>query len=333
MLGIALIAGPFYFVVYRTQMETTVLTLTDTEISGVAKWSFYVESLPAQLGWMLLVLSILGLATSRKWDHPKNTILMLTWIASCYVTFTLIGTKDVRFTVYWLPPFTYFAAGLLTRMFTRQPLRAVANVAAIVLLGGFLAGAWVYRRPYISGYAAAAKAITQIAPSGIILFDGDLPGNFIFFLRADDPHRHFLVLRKALYTTHIDRRWGSEELVHDRKGIEDVLRRNGVRFVIISDPMRMNFEVQHTLRDMLQSSQFKLLGSFPIFSTWQPDGGKLLLYENEEWAPPADKFLTIRMLTLNHDLVVPFSQFDVVDKQQDTRKDTNQGAPNRSQAK
>jgi len=61
--------------------------------------------------------------------------------------------------------------------------------------------------------------------------------------------------------------------------------------------MRLDFEVQGTLRDMLHSKQFKLLGSFPIFSSTQPAGANLLLYENEQWAPPADKFLRIRMLT------------------------------------
>jgi hypothetical protein len=129
---------------------------------------------------------------------------------------------------------------------------------------------------------------------------------------VNDPHRHFLVLRKALYAYRIDKSWGSEELVHGREDIEDLLRRDGVRFVVVSDRMNLTFEVQRTLREMLQSEQFKLRGSFPIFSTEQPQGSNLLLYENKLWAPPADKFLRIRMLTLDHDLVVPFSQFELV---------------------
>jgi hypothetical protein len=277
-------------------------------------------------------VSLLGLLTSAKWDQRRNIFLMLAWIGSCYVTFTLIGTKDARFTIYWLPPFTYFAAGMMTRMFSRQPLRLWASVAAAILLAGFLVKGWSYQRPNVSGYSAAAKAITQIAPSGIILLDGELPGNFIFFLRANDPHRHFLVLRKALYTTHIDRRWGSEELVHGTDDIEDVLRRDGVRFIVVSEPMPMKFGAQQTLRDMLKSKQFKLLGTFPIHTTWQRDAGNLLLYENRDWAAPADKFLTIRMLTLNHDLVVPFSQYDVIDQQELKRRDAAQSYQNASQA-
>ncbi|MGA8761579.1 MAG: glycosyltransferase family 39 protein [Candidatus Sulfotelmatobacter sp.] len=315
VLSVALIAGPYYLLVYRAHWQTTVMNLTDSEVSGIAKLAFYWKCLPGQLGWTLLALSLLGLVTSPRWDRRTNTLLMLTWIGSCYVTFTLIGLKDARHTLYWLPPFTYFIAGMLTQMFTRQPLRAVAGVAAVVLLGSSLVVAWSYQRPNVSGYSAAAKAVTQIAPGGIILYDGDLPGNFIFFLRANDPHRHFLVLRKALYTVRIDKRWGSQELVHDREGIEDLMRRDGVRFVVVSDQMRLSFEVQRALRDLLLSKQFRLLGRFPILSTGQQQSANLLLYENQLWAPPTDKFLDIRMLTLGNDIVVPFDQFELIGDQ------------------
>ena len=314
VLSIALIAGPYYVLVHRVHWQTAVMQLTAGKVSGIAKFVFYWKHLPEQLGWTLLALSLLGLVTSPRWDRRTTTFLMLTWLGSCYVTFTLIGVKAPRLALYWLPPFTYFVAGMLTRMFRRQPLRAIATGAATVLLASSLAAAWFYQRPYVSGYSAAAKAVTQIAPGGIILYDGELPGNFIFFVRANDPDRHFLVLRKALYTYRIDKRWGSQELVHDREGIEDLLRRDGVRFVVVSDHMRLNFDVQRTLRDMLQSKQFRLLGRFPIYSMKQQTGN-LLLYENELWAPPTDKFLRVRMLTLNNDIVVPFSQFDLVGDQ------------------
>ena len=310
--AVVLIAGPYYFLVYWVHWQSTVMNLTDSHVSGAAKIVFYWKCLPGQLGWTLLLLSLLGLATSPRWDRKANTVLMLTWIGSCYVIFTLIGLKDARHTVYWLPPFTYFAAGMLTRMFSRPPLRYVAGALGVVLVGSFLVPAWSYQRHYVTGYSAAAKAVTQIAPGGIILYDGDLPGNFIFFVRANDPNRHFLVLRKALYSYRIDKRWGSEELIHDESGIEDLLRRDGVRFVVVSEHMHQNFEVQQTLRDLLQSKQFKLLGRYPIYSMSQP-ADNLLVYENEQWAPPTDKLLKIRMMTLSHDIVVPFSQFELTD--------------------
>ena len=312
-LAVVLLAGPFYLLVYRTHWRTTFMNLSDSEVSGIAGLLFYFKSLPEQMGWAMLGLSLLGMVTSPRWERKKIIALMLSWMLACYVAFTLVGLKDPRHTISWLPPFIYFASGMLTRMFSRPPLKTVATAAVMTLLASQLAATWSYRRPYVSGYSAAAKAVTQYASSGIILYDGALPGNFIFFLRANDPYRHFLVLRKALYAMRIDKRWGAEELVHGREDIENLLRRVGVRFVVVSDQMNLEFESQRTLRDMLKTKQFKLLGSFPTRSSGEADAGHLLVYENEQWTPPADKFLTIRMLTLNHDLVVPFSQFAVVD--------------------
>jgi hypothetical protein len=60
----------------------------------------------------------------------------------------------------------------------------------------------------------------------------------------------------------------------------------------------------------LQGDQFQLLGRFPVVSnerTWT--GENLLLYENKLWTPPTEKVLRIRMLTLPHDIVVPFGRF------------------------
>jgi hypothetical protein len=52
------------------------------------------------------------------------------------------------------------------------------------------------------------------------------------------------------------------------------------------------------------------LGRFPVLSN-EPEwkGENLLLYENKQWTPPTEKELRIRMLTLPHDIVVPFGQF------------------------
>ena len=311
-LAVALIAGPFYLLVYRVHWGTTSMGLSESKVSGVAGLLFYLRSLPGQMGWTMLWLSLMGMVTTPRWERKKVILLMLSWIVACYVTFTLIGLKDERHTIYWLPPFIYFASGMLTRMFSRKPLKTVATAAVMVLLGSQLVAAWSYRRPSVSGYSAAAEAMTQYASSGIVLYDGTLPGNFIFFLKANDPHRHFLVLRKALYAMRIDKRWGAEELVHGREDVEGLLRRDGVRFVVVSDHMNLEFESQRTLRDMLKTKEFKLLGSFPTRFTGSADAHHLLVYENEQWERPANKFLTIRMLTLNHDLVVPFSQFEVV---------------------
>ena len=180
-------------------------------------------------------------------------------------------------------------------------------------MGATLASAWSFHRPYVDGYAAVPRKIQQQTNSAVVLFDGPLAGNFIFFMRADDPARRFLVLRKALYTYNIKKEGGSEELVHSRADIENLFSEDGVRYIVVSDPVRANFESQTMLRELLKSPNFKELGRFPISGDdVYPRNISLVLYENLKWSPPAGKFLRIRMLTMDHDIRVPWDQFSSV---------------------
>jgi len=206
----------------------------------------------------------------------------------------------------------YFAAGLMTQYFKIAKISYAMRGAALVLVCLLGAQAWSYERPYISGYKNVAARLVDGYGSGIVLFDGRVPGNFVFYMRALDPKRQFLVLRKSLYVDDIRRSDMSEELVHSREDILELLKNLGIRFVVVSDD-QPELKSQRILRDCLQSDQFQMLGNFPIDSNqrgWK--GYSLLLYENKNWTPPTSKWLTIRMLTLPHDIVVPLDRFDFV---------------------
>ena len=60
--AVVLIAGPYYFLVYWVHWQSTVMNLTYSHVSGAAKIVFYWRCLPGQLGWTLLLLSLLGLS-------------------------------------------------------------------------------------------------------------------------------------------------------------------------------------------------------------------------------------------------------------------------------
>ena len=308
-LGAVLIA-PYYSLVYALHWRTIAMDLTEKASSTGQNLAFYGRALPNQLGWTLLLLAIVGIATSRWWDRPEASALMLSWIAACYGIFTLIGHKEPRYVLYWVPPFLYFALGPLFCYFRKPLLRVTAAVAAVLLLGGSLASAWTYQRPYVSGYAAAAKCVTAASSSGIILYDGPLPGNFIFFVRANDPQRRFLVLRKALYATQLKESGGSVELLHSPEEIQQLIRMDGVRFVVISEGTQIHFQSQEMLRNLLTGPAFRPLGRFQIEGRdVRAHDLNLVVYENTAWTPPTEKFLRIRMLTLDHDIVVPFDRF------------------------
>jgi hypothetical protein len=257
----------------------------------------------------LFVLAVLGLLLARPWNKRGQATMMVCWIVAGYVTFSFFGQREARFAIYWFPPLVYFAVGLLTQFFQSPGLRVTMRGAALLLVAMVAVPAWSQQRPYISGYEDVAAQLVNQYHAGIVLFDGRVPGNFVFYMRALDPKRQFVILRKSLYADDIRPSASSEELLHTREGLMDVFRRDGIRFVVVSENTSLRFGVQRILREQLQGDQFRLLGRFPISSN-QPSwkGESLLLYENKQWTPPADKMLRIRMLTLPYDIVVPINE-------------------------
>ncbi|HEY6768490.1 MAG TPA: glycosyltransferase family 39 protein [Candidatus Sulfotelmatobacter sp.] len=316
LLAIALcgiLAGPFYLLMLMAQGGEEAHNLARHQLPGIARITFYVTCLPATLTLPLCLLSLMGIATAGKWNRRRQVAPMICWVIAGYLTFTFFGQKDSRFSIYFLPPLIYFAVGFLMRFFSVPRVRLAMRACALFLVGFLAVKGWAHERPYISGYKDAASYLIQTYGSGIVLFDGNVPGNFVFYMRALDPRRQFLTLRKSLYVSDIREDATSQELLHDRGELLDLFKRDGVRFVVIQDPERNRFQSQKILRDAMREPQFHLVKAFPVASNepqWQ--GVTLLLYENMEWAAPLDRQLRIRMLTLSHDIVVPLDRFDFV---------------------
>jgi len=89
-----------------------------------------------------------------------------------------------------------------------------------------------------------------------------------------------------------------------------VVSRDGVKYIVLSHASNLHFDVQRSLRDLLDTDpQFKLLKVFPIETNqteWKDR--QLRLYQNTDYHPPTEELLRIRMLTLSHDIVVPWSE-------------------------
>ncbi|MGD1021732.1 MAG: glycosyltransferase family 39 protein [Candidatus Sulfotelmatobacter sp.] len=309
---VAVLAGPFLVLMLFMQGKAVANDLGSHRMSGWERIFYYAETLPGSFSPVLLVLAALGLLLAWRWNRRGQASLMVCWILAGYLTFSWFGQKEARFAIYWFPPLVYLAVGLLTQFFRVSSLRMTMRGVAAVLVALLAVPAWSQQRPYISGYKDVASLLVNQYHAGIVLFDGPVPGNFVFFMRALDPARHFLILRKVLYADDIRPGENSEQLLHSREDLTDAFRRDGIRFIVVSENLAIRFDSQRILRDQLRGDQFQLLERFPISSneaSWK--GEQLLVYENKQWTPPTDKVLRIRMLTLPHDIVVPFEQFEV----------------------
>ncbi len=218
---VAVLAGPFLMLMMFLQGKAVANDLGSHRMIGWERITYYGQALPSSFPPTLLVLAFLGAALALRWDVPRRAAIMGCWVLSGYLTFSWFGQREPRFAIYWFPPLVYFAVGLITRFFRAGRLNVAMRAAATVLIVILLIPAWHYQRPYISGYKDAASRIVKSYDSGIILFDGPVPGNFVFFVRALDPARRFVILRKVFYADDIRPGAGSEELLH---GKEQVLR-------------------------------------------------------------------------------------------------------------
>lgn len=302
---VLVLVGPFYWLVFRVHLSTVKdIVMVSSDNSNA--FAYYWKALPQQLGWPLLLLSIFGMATCYFWGKRETVLIMLCWIISCYVMFSLVSTRTPRYAIYWIPAFIYFAVAPAAA-FKKWGLRwaSVAALAGVEL--SLVVLAWNYQRPYVAGYAPAAARVEQLQNSGVVVYDGPLPGDFIFYMRLADPGLRYVVLRKALYVQSVDKNYGGSELLHTSADLLDLFRRDGIRYIVVCNYQPLEYPIQKTLRDLLQDEkqQFRLLERFPIQSnqsTWK--GRELLLYENTQATSPTDKYIHIRMLTLNHDIEV-----------------------------
>jgi 4-amino-4-deoxy-L-arabinose transferase-like glycosyltransferase len=302
----AFVAGPFYVLSLGIDGKS----IRANVLSGVEKvaqpFAYYVKMLPGTLGLVLLALGVAGMVSWFWWRKRESSPIMLAWIVGWYVTFTFIGTKTPRYIVYWLPAFIYFAVAPLTSKALPRRLRPVSLSLALVLVAASSWVAWRYQRPYVSGYAKVANDLVSATNGGVVLFDGDLAGNFIFYMRASDPNRRFVVLRKALYATEVMAQFGTAELVHSSADVETVLNQYGIQYVVVEHNTPLQFNSQKILRELLQTSQFKLVQEVSINSN-TPDWRRrtLRVYQNLDVAAPTDRFLRLKMLSMGHDIVVP----------------------------
>jgi hypothetical protein len=298
------LAGPYYLLALKVHSQT----IADDVFQGTAgqtnPLAFYWLALPHQLGWVLGALCLLGAITARWWVRRDALVIMALWITSCYLTFAFLGQKEPRYIVYWLPPFLFFASGLLS---WRPRIRWISAVSAVLVLGGIFASVWDgwrYQRPYVSGYQALVARLMQSPDPGVVLYDGRDGSDFIFFVRAMDTHRQWVVMRKGLYVTRVMKQYGARELVETKPQLEELFAEYGIRYVVVDD-QSTDFPVQQLLRQVLKTPQFDLVERVPIRTNMPPwEGKNLFLYENREHVPRQTNVLRLRMLTLDHDIVV-----------------------------
>lgn len=304
-----ILAGPYYLVLYKVHGATIALVALEKQPSVFDSLIFYFTALPALTGWPILILALTGLVTCFLWAPRKNALIFGSWFVAVYIMMNFVGRHELRFVICLVPPIIYFALWPLLWKAVPRWVAATASGFLIAYLGW---SAWQIDRPYVAGYAPVAREISQTANSGIILIDAEIPANFIFFMRNEDPEGRFVILRKVLYSCQIEDKFGCKVYLNSPNDLASIFRADGIRFIVVSNRPPENFPINTTLRSYLQSSQFRLLGSYPVEGNspeWKDY--TLLLYENLQADRPESPTLRIPMESLSSDIEVPFDELGV----------------------
>jgi hypothetical protein len=289
---IAAVAGPTYAAMAHLNGHTIAGDVFERQSGNVSVFVMYLRAIPHQMGYLMMFLA-LGGAIVAAWSNRRLFWLALCWVFSVYITMTLIGHKEERYVIYWLPAFALLALPLF-RPASRELVRWGQVAIAVTIVAVMAHAAWVYQRPYISGYVEIAHDLLERTREGFVLVDDDNYSNLIFQLESEDPHERIYILRKALFVANWKPEMGFKELVNSYEDVSRIVDGYGVRYLLISDGAPLQYRSQQILREYLN-----------LRGNTAPAGTAVLLYENQQVHQIENQFLRIPMMTIDHDIVVP----------------------------
>ncbi|MFH1550141.1 MAG: glycosyltransferase family 39 protein, partial [Planctomycetota bacterium] len=178
-------------------------------------------------------------------DSHRNMLFFVCQAVCCFVFFSAMSQKDSRHIIFWVPPLVALLvvgirnlgifAGRITKS-SRAGFVVAWGLIVLLLLHGLLEAATT-RKEYVRGYEQAAKRVLLEQRDGTVFFSGYLNGNFIFFVRKNDPSRSVAVSRASrdLFSTEIMAKYGTETKVSSAEDVVEVLCKKGVRHIIVED--------------------------------------------------------------------------------------------------
>jgi len=204
----------------------------------MARWDYYVRALPGQLGWPVVVLAVLGSVLLWRRAVVREgrwlATLLLVWLASGYLFFSLVAKHETRHDLMALFPVVLAACASIDAIL-RVRLAPLAGPATLLLGIGTLSASVATPVPRVAGYGAVADAVALAAPQdAVVLLSAYRDGNFVFALRCRSARRDIRVLRANKWLLHyaVEREWGVTEVGWDRARLQRELHEHGIALAV-----------------------------------------------------------------------------------------------------
>jgi len=251
---------------------------------SIANWLYYLTCLPGQVGWVTTLLAAPGawFAVLRPRNQAERItgITALAWFAAGYVIFSLIGHKEPRVSVVFLPPMAFFAVFAVHRLLpARLGAVGIAGLGAATLAASLL----LWPTPVIKGYAAVADYVAANAPpDAVVVFFGYRDGNFIFAMRTHGERPDIYTVRadKVLVNVSVMREFGVTENALSEANIADLLKGLGTDMVVAQIGFWQDLAVMKRFEAMLASAAYARVIDFEITGDLRrpQDGATIAIY-------------------------------------------------------
>lgn len=268
--------------------------------SSLAGWIWYLERLPSQLGWPLIIVAVAGciilLKRRRMEGFMRGDLLFWTlWFMVGYLFFSGIDLKEARHSLFILAPVVLAAALALSSLL---PARAATLASAV--LAALVFGQTVLMRPvhYVDGYADAADYVARHAsPRTAVLFSGYRDGSFVFNMRAREDRRDMSVVRadKLLLNVAVRRELGVAEKQLDEAAISERIDNLGIEYLVVQPGFWNDLSVMQRFERVVASVQFEEVARIKTPANYRAHEKELIIYRNRHPVKPGGGLRAIEL--------------------------------------
>jgi hypothetical protein len=267
VLGCAVLLAPLaYVAVNYAPRQFNWVVPTSERLTSASTWLFYPRRATELASPALLAAAVVGAVVGLAGrTRRREALVLLAWVGVCYAIFSTFWAKESRYLLIVCPALIGLAAvGLMTvagwvmPRADRQRWAVLAVLAVLLPTEGTLA--WRRSIPSVTDFQAIADYVSEVAPTGPVLYCGCHDGVFIFHVRAGDPgyRRQVLLGRDVLE--------GPEREVSTAEA-EEALRGCGCRWLVVEyGALTRRLPYERSLRRAVAGQAFERVRSFSVAS-------------------------------------------------------------------
>jgi 4-amino-4-deoxy-L-arabinose transferase-like glycosyltransferase len=266
-------------------------------------WVWYLQQIPSQVGWPLVVLALVG-AGLAAWRRQPGLGLWWLSFAVGYLFFSSIDLKEARHSVFLLPSVVFFAVLALQTLLPAR-LQTWALAALVLATAGLTA--WTRPVYFVDGYARAAAEVARLAPpDSTVMFSGYRDGSFVFNMRAREDRRDLHVMRadKLLLGVAVRRELGVEQKGLTEAEIAQAINANGVHYVVMQPGFWTDLEAMQRFERVMASAQFEEVARIATPANYSAQENELVIYRNIGRVMPRQTGQTIDLKIINRSISV-----------------------------